>query len=228
MGDGKLIIATAQTLQQNLKYINMLTDLVGLVVIDEAHHFPAPLFNEVAGRFKAQYMLGLTATPDRKDGLESIMYLGIGPKLHTIDRGNLYDDGQLIKPEIHFIFTQFGNDKASTVTDEGAVDAGGEDLNYQELIKELVEDKDRLNLVAKNIAENWRGNYSIVIAENVRYSFYLMKAVAEYCRVHNLGLPKMNVVHGRLSAYTATAPLCPRSLVDDLPTADRVEHLRIT
>lgn len=93
MGDGKLIVATVQTLQRNHELIEKMNEFVGTVVIDEAHHFPSTQFIDTAGLFKAKNIIGLTATPSRKDGLDMYMHRGIGPQVHVVSRDNLYTEG---------------------------------------------------------------------------------------------------------------------------------------
>src|SRR5699024_5503058 len=112
-GDGKLIIATVQTLQRNTHLVDAMNEFVGTVVIDEAHHFPSTQFIDTAGLFKAKNIIGLTATPARKDGLDMYMHRGIGPEVHRVTRDNLYTDGSLIKPKVEFIFTNFDYEYAS-------------------------------------------------------------------------------------------------------------------
>lgn len=51
----------------------------GLIVVDESHHVPANWFSKVTGSFAARYRLGLTATPQRKDGMEVLLFDLIGP-----------------------------------------------------------------------------------------------------------------------------------------------------
>ena len=43
---------------------------VGVVVVDEAHHVAAPVFNSVMLTCAPRYVIGLSATPNRKDGLD--------------------------------------------------------------------------------------------------------------------------------------------------------------
>lgn len=117
-GDGKLIIASVKTLQANPDIIDALNPIIGVVIVDEAHHFPAAQFLETAARFKAKHIVGLTATPDRKDGLQTYMYMGIGPLRYTVNRASLYKFGQLVVPTVQFMYTQFDADPAAT---EGAV-----------------------------------------------------------------------------------------------------------
>lgn len=57
----------------------------GHVIIDECHHVPAASFEAAMKRCSAHYILGLTATPNRKDGLQKILFLQCGPIRHRID-----------------------------------------------------------------------------------------------------------------------------------------------
>jgi superfamily II DNA or RNA helicase len=55
------------------------------VIIDECHHVPAASFEAVMKTCTARYFLGLTATPNRKDGLQKILFLQCGPIRHRMD-----------------------------------------------------------------------------------------------------------------------------------------------
>ena len=57
----------------------------GHVIIDECHHVPAASFEAAMKCCTARYILGLTATPNRKDGLQKILFLQCGPIRHRID-----------------------------------------------------------------------------------------------------------------------------------------------
>lgn len=202
-GDGKLIVATLQTLTKQPEIIDRLNDVIGFVVVDEAHHLPANMFIEIIAKWKAKRILGLTATPDRKDGLERIMYLGVGPQLHVIDRQILYDQGFLIMPEVKFIYTDFNYEQASDRHGDN-VDAGGEDLDYIHLMKTLTQDEDRLELVARNIINNYNPftDYALVLSENTRYCFKIRDKIMEIFKNELTGEPpSMAVVHGGLQRY---------------------------
>jgi superfamily II DNA or RNA helicase len=51
----------------------------GQVIVDECHHLSAFTFEQVLKQVKAKYVLGLTATPERKDGHHPIIYMQCGP-----------------------------------------------------------------------------------------------------------------------------------------------------
>ncbi len=57
----------------------------GQLIVDECHHLSAVSFESVARQCKAKYVLGLTATPIRKDGLEPIIFMQCGRIRHHVD-----------------------------------------------------------------------------------------------------------------------------------------------
>lgn len=166
-GSGKLIIATVQTLQGNDELLSQLNQFIGTVVVDECHRVPSSTFMDVCGKLSPVWMLGGTATTDRKDGLQCYMYATIGPKLYEITRDGMYESGRLIKPEIKFHYTSFDYEQGLTVSDDGAIDAGGDDFNWHELMRNLINDEERLNYVAQSIADC--NGYQIVISDSIPY-----------------------------------------------------------
>jgi superfamily II DNA or RNA helicase len=52
---------------------------LGLVIVDEAHHVAAPLFSRALAKLPARHVLGLSATPDRADGLGKALEWLMGP-----------------------------------------------------------------------------------------------------------------------------------------------------
>lgn len=51
----------------------------GMVIFDEVHVVPAPVFSRALLRLSVPYMLGLSATPVRKDGLTHVINWFVGP-----------------------------------------------------------------------------------------------------------------------------------------------------
>lgn len=210
-GDGKLIIATVQTLQRNTHLVEAMNDFIGTVVIDEAHHFPSTQFIDTAGLFKAKNIIGLTATPSRKDGLDMYMYRGVGPQVAVVGRESLYDEGSLILPKVEFIYTNFDYEYASNKNEIGSVDAGGDDLDYNDLLQQLISDEDRLELIAETIVNNADKGHAIVITESVRYCFEIEKRVNEL-----LPHARTAVVHGGLTRTKWVAKEPPEHLILDI------------
>lgn len=61
-------------------------DGFGLVICDETHVLAAKEFSKAIWKFsKARYLLGLSATPERADKMESILYMTLGPMIYRAD-----------------------------------------------------------------------------------------------------------------------------------------------
>jgi superfamily II DNA or RNA helicase len=50
----------------------------GQIIVDECHHTPCTTFTDVVSSLDCQYMLGLSATPYRRDGLNKLIYVTMG------------------------------------------------------------------------------------------------------------------------------------------------------
>jgi len=61
-------------------------DSIGMIIVDEAHHVGAPAFSQAMFSMCPKYTLGLTATPDRKDGLTRILYWFLGSCFFSLHR----------------------------------------------------------------------------------------------------------------------------------------------
>lgn len=68
---------------------------VGLLICDEAHHLPSPAYAEIAHRSRATYRLGLTATPERADGLHQALGMLIGPVVYRRAPADLAAEGHI-------------------------------------------------------------------------------------------------------------------------------------
>jgi superfamily II DNA or RNA helicase len=74
---GKIDVAVLQSLNRK----GVVEDVVaeyGQVIVDECHHLSAFSFEQVLRQVKARYVLGLTATPFRKDGHHPIILMQCG------------------------------------------------------------------------------------------------------------------------------------------------------
>ena len=73
---------------QSLSRKHVVDDLVagyGQVIVDECHHLSAFSFEQVLRQAKAKYVLGLTATPMRKDGHHPIILMQCGPIRYRVN-----------------------------------------------------------------------------------------------------------------------------------------------
>nr|WP_256124533.1 DEAD/DEAH box helicase [Pseudomonas yamanorum] len=130
---GQIDIAVMQSLSRQ----GEISDLVknyGQIIIDECHHLSAVSFEALLRSSPARYVLGLTATPIRRDGQQPIIFMQCGPIRHTAARpaSAPHDlsvsprmlSGPILVPEgagIQEVFRRLANDAQRTATIVSAV-----------------------------------------------------------------------------------------------------------
>jgi superfamily II DNA or RNA helicase len=82
--NGSLDVAMLQSLVRKGRVDDRVASY-GHVIVDECHHVPAVSFECVLSEVKARYILGLTATPHRRDGHHPILEMQVGPVRFTVD-----------------------------------------------------------------------------------------------------------------------------------------------
>ncbi|MDP3041265.1 MAG: DEAD/DEAH box helicase family protein [Candidatus Omnitrophota bacterium] len=80
---GILDVAMIQSLSEKSRVDGRVADY-GFVIIDECHHVSVVSFERVMTEVKAKFILGLTATPYRRDGQQPIIHMQCGPIVHQI------------------------------------------------------------------------------------------------------------------------------------------------
>lgn len=80
--NGIIDIALNQTLCRKGEVMNVV-ESYGQVIVDECHHVGAVSFEAILKQAKAKYVLGLTATPIRRDGKQPVIFMCIGPIRYT-------------------------------------------------------------------------------------------------------------------------------------------------
>jgi superfamily II DNA or RNA helicase len=85
-----VVIAMLQTL--SMKEIPIATfKPIGLVIVDECHHIASEVFVRALPKVTSKHMLGLSATPSRKDGLMHVAHWFLGPLIYNSDTGSKQD-----------------------------------------------------------------------------------------------------------------------------------------
>jgi len=100
-GEHSIRDVTVATYASAVKHIDDLVGRFGLAVFDEAHHVPAETFKEVALRLDSPMRIALSATPEREDGNEHLIYEAVGPVVFSASYRELVGEG-LVVPVRHF------------------------------------------------------------------------------------------------------------------------------
>ena len=129
----RLTIALVQSLQGEIPA--ELAGHVGHLIVDECHHAPAETFARVVAQFPARFLLGLSATPYRRDGLAQVINFYLGPVAAKMDERALTD--RLIKPRI--------------LKRETGINVYG--ASFTDLVSQLTTDSARNRLIVGDVAQ---------------------------------------------------------------------------
>ena len=91
--DKDIVLAMVQSLSMK-EYPENTFDSFGLVIFDECHHLGAEVFSKCMAKVQSKYMLGLSATPNRKDGLRRVFEWYIGDIAYMSKETK--DDGAIV------------------------------------------------------------------------------------------------------------------------------------
>lgn len=144
---GILDIALLPTLARR-DNVEDITAGYGFVIVDECHHVAASAFFGVLSRISARYWLGLTATPERRDGLEGLIYHQLGSHHVAIEppsAGQFPVDGSDLltpHPVLHLHPTQFHYSGDADPTAPGGM---------AEIYRALVADQARLEQIVGDV-----------------------------------------------------------------------------
>jgi superfamily II DNA or RNA helicase len=126
---------------QSLVRKDEVSDLVanyGQVLVDECHHLPAVSFERVLNEVKAQYVVGLTATPYRRDGHQPIIHMQCGPVRYSVH------------PKSQEARTQFKHQLICRTTE---FTMENPDAAIQDIFADIVKDKRRNDLILADVQQ---------------------------------------------------------------------------
>lgn len=195
---GQIDIAVMQSLSRQGE-VNALVENYGQVVVDECHHVGAASFDAILKRTKAKYVLGLTATPVRRDGQQPIIFMQCGPIRHTAARPASAPHDLEVVPRSRF----------------ARIDLPGT-AGIQDVFRHIASDLARTEAIAAEIAATFeQGRKVLVLTERTEHLDALLVCL-------NTREPKPFVLHGRMSKkqraalieeFEALPPEAPRILL---------------
>jgi superfamily II DNA or RNA helicase len=187
---GTIDIVTLQTLARRTDIV-ALTNGYGLVVADECHHVPAAAFEHAVRQISVRRWLGLTATPYRRDKLDDLIALQVGPTRHTIthsmssgqggtasngpdqpDLGiDLGEPSQRPVPVLRVHLTQFAYASEADPSAPGGIAA---------IYRDLAADQARTAQVAADVTEALaRGRHCLVLTQWTSHLDQLARALRD-------------------------------------------------
>jgi superfamily II DNA or RNA helicase len=123
----------------------------GLVIVDECHHIASEAFSQSVPKLTSKHMLGLSATPERKDKLMYVINWFLGPLLYKSDTTDKVDEK--VRVEVYefepehasyndVIYNQAGV-MFTTLMINKVVEYEPRNKMITEILEDLYEDKER-------------------------------------------------------------------------------------
>lgn len=138
----------------------------GLLIIDECHHWAAPTLSKTMSRFPTRCVLGLSATPNRRDGLGYVLPYFFGPTVARVKRNCA---GKVC---VHAISVTSGRAKEMRL--------GSGRTCLPKTITMMVEDAARNRMLANKVVElRATGRYVILMSDRRKHLVELRRMLVE-------------------------------------------------
>lgn len=187
---GKIDIAVMQSVSRQGE-VNPLVENYGQVIVDECHHVGAISFDAILKRTKAKYVLGLTATPIRRDGQQPIIFMHCGPIRYTAAK----------PPGAPHDLQVLPRSRSSRIELPHAA-------GIQDVFRHLAHDQSRTEAIAAEVRDAfWQGRKVLVLTERTEHLDAIRLALLAQ-------IPEPFVLHGRMSKKNRSALI---TAMDALP-----------
>jgi len=131
-------------------------DSVGTLIVDEAHHICAKVFSQSLFKICPRHIFGLSATPNRKDGLTKVLHWFMGPTFFAVEREN---QAQVDVFPIDFTCSRFNDPPPCTRFGK---------LSLPTMITELTEMQDRNTLIISTVNSAIQGTRQVLVLSDRR------------------------------------------------------------
>jgi superfamily II DNA or RNA helicase len=165
---GLIDVAVIQSLQRKGAVEDFVAEY-GHVIVDECHHLSAVTFERVLREVKAKYVLGLTATPTRKDGHQPIIYMQCGPIRFHLSAKKAAESS----PLEHKVFPRITDFGWSRPENETAV---------QDIYAALIVSQERNDLIVRDLQQALSsGRSPLVLTSRTGHLDYLAGRLGGVC-----------------------------------------------
>jgi len=186
----KIDIAVMQSLSRRADLVEFLDDY-GQIIVDECHHLSAFSFEAILKQAKSRFIVGLTATPVRRDGHHPIIFMQCGPIRHNVAKSETSPIQMDVLPRYL---------PAHEIPHE---------LPIQEVFRILINDKKRNYRISTDVLTSYlEGRKVLVLTERAEHLTLLHEALKDKIK-------HCFVLHGRLSKKQRIAVFTELGDLDD-------------
>jgi superfamily II DNA or RNA helicase len=164
----------------------------GLTIIDEVHHLGSEQFSRCLLKVITPYMLGISATVERKDKLSTLLFMFIGPKIYSETRmSETGEEKEISNVEVRCILYKHSEAEFN----ESLFDFRG-NPQFSRMISKLCDFQPRTNFIVKvllDLIEEAPDSQMIVLSQNLRLLDFIMDEIkaTELCGFYIGGMKKI-------------------------------------
>ena len=240
IGESDIVIGMLQTLSMREFPPNTFDD-IGHVIIDECHCIPSRVFSRALLKVNSQFMLGLSATPNRKDGLTKVLKWYVGDMIHTVKSF----DKNVVKVERYLLESNFagynedvlnfrGKPQMATMVNNIANYGKRTQFMMKVILDSLAKSEQRQILVLSDRKQNLADMHKIALAKEFTSVGYYVGGMkkddlkkSESCRLL-LGTFAMAKEGLDIPTLNGLVLACPKSdIIQAIGRIDRVIHENI-
>jgi len=135
----------------------------GFILVDECHVLPAVSFEQYVKQAPVRYILGLTATPIRRDGLQDLIFMQCGPL-----RYRMAETKEGLETTLKIRPTNFRFEQAN------------EEFSIQEIFRALAQDEARNRMVVEDVTQAFaEGRKCLVLSQRKEHCHRLVELLKE-------------------------------------------------
>ena len=210
--DKDIVIAMLQSVSMKDYDSEVFRDF-GFTIVDECHHIAAEVFSRSLSKINSYYSLGLSATPNRADGLQKVFTMFLGPMIYRITSA---DDKKVLVRTIEY------NDSNTKYSKEEITGYGK--ICVPRMINNIAENESRNKLIiylAKKLVDD--GKQVLLLSDRRNHLSYLYGKINEFTTVgYYVGGMKQKDLDKseKANVILGTFPMSSEGL--DIPTLDSI------
>lgn len=159
---GTIDLAMIQSLKR-MEDLREFFSQYGFILVDECHVLPAVSFEQYVKQAPVRYILGLTATPIRRDGLQDLIFMQCGPLRYRMAETKEGLETTLKIRPTNFRFEQIN-----------------EELSIQEIFRALAKDEARNRMVVEDVAQALaEGRKCLVLSQRKEHCHRLVELLKD-------------------------------------------------
>ena len=174
----KVCIAMVQSAAKLDRYPRSVWNTFGFMIVDETHIVAADTFSNVCWTVPAKLRLGVSATPERKDGKDIVLYAHIGPILVKSDSFNLVPRVLILKTNYQVPLVKRKIDGQYKM-----VPLPHSPGKISNVIKDMAKNRNRNLLITNFVQSSYRNGRSVVVlSEHLAH----LETLMEYCIMYKV------------------------------------------